>query len=192
MLPSPLGAGERGGGGEKSEGRKPVPWQPPGPRVQSGPGLSRWKLASPDPPGLRDLWERSQPLRHPPGPRLRDPSRAHQPLDPVFLLEPHPPPQGLSVKACSPPRALTPGPLTRGRNRINVCMDFRSHGVWWCSWCLVRLHAQLPPGSGLPLIGEAEMEPCSSSRKPSPAVPGPVTLLAPLGLCDGGGGDPVL
>lgn len=149
MLPSPLGAGEPGGGGEVGG---PEAGTLAATRTESPvwPGPSGWKLASPDPPGLRDLWGRSQPLRHPPGPRLRDPSRAHQPLDPVFLLEPRPPPQGLSVKACSPPRALTPGPLTRGRNRINVCMDFRSRGVWWCSWCLVRLHTQLPPGSGLP------------------------------------------
>uniref|UniRef100_M3YI50 Uncharacterized protein n=1 Tax=Mustela putorius furo TaxID=9669 RepID=M3YI50_MUSPF len=39
-------------------------------------------------------------------PRLPDPFRAPQPLDPVFRPEPHPP-RGLSVKACSLPRALS-------------------------------------------------------------------------------------
>lgn len=99
-----LPCGGRGRGRSWGAGsRQLAPWQPPGPRVQ--PGLGRTGGNWPPQTHLDSVTSGNQaspPAPPPPGPRLPDPSRAHQPLDPVFLPEPRPPP-GAVCKGLQPP-----------------------------------------------------------------------------------------
>lgn len=104
-----------------------------------GLGLDRCALASPSPPGPQNFWETSQPLHEPPGPRLPDAPGPIGLWTLVFPPEPRPHP-GAVCKGLQPPSSQTPFPSPPGRDGINVCMDFRAHGVLRCSWCQVWLY----------------------------------------------------